>query len=430
MLAHARTPTIPEPARVNAVAGQMATRLHLDPMHIALGRFLPTPCPASDVDSSFSVGIANDFFWKFFAGVGHYSDLRPNGLILDKLGDIFTRSTIGHEFVSRASAYLVYLALMELIKDKQQKQEQTMPASLQNHKNDLQSALENIDITKADIASIAKNVGQQLDNLMDIVRAAGKTDGELRNIDISRVVRIAKTVDMNIVRQFLGAARGVFSNRKTRIHRVGLTREFLNVFPSEFAMLGDDLLGDIKLVQFVEHGLLGVEPYRHGGRGGNILVAIDGSQSMERDYHLEWAHALFLALFEASGDISRQCRGFVFGSENEIRAGDILNVLGFYFGSGTSFDGAIHYALKFLSPGDELIIITDGEDSISPGIRKSFKASGAALTAFIIGDGDGSAFEGIARAIVNINEINQQSIERAAQSLMAIVDADNGIDDI
>jgi hypothetical protein len=401
---------------LSSVGGIMATRIGLDPMLVALGRRLPNPLMAVE---DYRAGIINDFFWKFFAGgeLPHDSRVRPNAGLLDILQErgVFGRKTVGRLFMSRAAAVLTWEAIAELARE--YRQNTTRVVSQQDSFRELFKEGKLSPTFSAMLAEKLAQVPKDLETANAIVRSVGKEEGELGQVDVTGIINLARKLDAEVLRRFLGAARAMLAPRKVRVRESRLTRDILNAFPTERLLLFDEQFGDYKLLQYARHGLLGLEPFAEGGHGGDIFVLIDGSGSMLDDNRLVWAHALFLALLEASRDSRRRCRGAVFGSAGEyLFRDDPLDVLGHSFGSGTSFDYALTEALNHVKPGERIIVLTDGEDSVSGNVKEHFLASGHKLTTILI-NSDNQSLAQLSSAVISINDISQASIERAAETL-------------
>jgi hypothetical protein len=400
----------------SSVGGIMATRVGLDPMLVALGRRLPNPLMKDD---DFQAGIANDLFWKFFAGgeLPHDPRVRPNAGLLDILEErnVFGRKTVGRLFLSRAAAVLTWEAIAELARE--YRQNTTRVVSQQDSFRELFEEGKLSPTFSAMLAEKLAQVPKDLETANAIVRSVGNEEGELGQVDVTGIINLARKLDAEVLRRFLGAARAMLAPRKVRVRESRLTRDILNAFPTERLLLFDEQFGDYKLLQYARHGLLGLEPFAEGGHGGDIFVLIDGSGSMLDDNRLVWAHALFLALLEASRDSRRRCRGAVFGSAGEyLFRDDPLGIIGFSFGLGTSFDYALTETMNLVKPGEEIIILTDGEDSVGEDVRQKFLAGSYRLTTILIRSGNQSLKE-LSRAVISIDNISQGAIERAAEQL-------------
>jgi len=407
---------------LSSVGGIMATRVGLDPMLVALGRHLPNPL--MDV-VDYRVGMVNDLFWKFFCGAGlpHDPRVRPNAGLLNILAElgVFGRSTVGRLFMSRAAAVLVWEALEEIAKDYRDAKKSSGKGKTVPYEQSFDDLFGNGNLPAEITAALSERLAKlpnELQTVQAIARAAGKEEGELASISVKYIAGLARKLDAEVLRRFLGAARAMFAPRKVRVREARLTRDVMQAFLTERLLMFDEDFGDYKLLQYAKYGLLGLEPYREGERGGDIFVLIDGSGSMLDDNRLAWAHALFLALLEASNENRRRCRAAVFGSRSEfVCRNDPLDIVGFHFGSGTSFDYALTEAIEcYLKPGEEIVILTDGEDSVCDEVKERFLAGGYKMTTVLI-NSDNQSLAQLSRAVVSINDISQEAIERAAEAL-------------
>jgi uncharacterized protein with von Willebrand factor type A (vWA) domain len=183
--------------------------------------------------------------------------------------------------------------------------------------------------------------------------------------------------------------------------------------PSELALIGDPAGETEFLRRFAEGELLRYrfEPPNEEG-SGPLIVVIDESASMAGE-PAHMAKAIGVAMADVAAADSRQAAIIEFSGPAELRITElptrgrdprvVAELMDHFFGGGTDYDGPIGAAIEMVGraayDAADIVVITDGQGTVAPGIAARLAAlradRGLRLFHVAVG-GDGGALQGIA----------------------------------
>lgn len=254
------------------------------------------------------------------------------------------------------------------------------------------------------------DIGQdvkRMETARGIMRGWGLESAELSNQEIGGVIDAVDKIqgDLPFIIKLMGRLKGVATDKITNavkergvIVKDGYTRELVNIFPSELALMrknANPLVRADKIAQYADRGLLGMVTGAAGEREGCFIAAMDDSGSMytegrfgsisKKDPAFN-AMALTMGLAMAAKENKQKFTIFKYSSESNIlylNSEDdykkLCNFMGSRFGGGTDFTFAFNkimaaidkYEIKDRNNAD-VLFITDGECGIDPEVMEKF----------------------------------------------------------
>jgi len=173
------------------------------------------------------------------------------------------------------------------------------------------------------------------------------------------------------------------------LHGIERTGDLARLLPTEFLALCHPKLRTSMLVRLVQHQALGYAMKSHETLGrGPVVVLLDESSSMAEDGKDVWSKAVCLALLDTATRQKRVWHLVAFNGsivrEVEVQPGkaspaDIVAALDHRCAGGTDFDAPVQRAVaivrtaRTMSKAD-VVIITDGEDTLEPGTIEAAQA--------------------------------------------------------
>ena len=271
----------------------------------------------------------------------------------------------------------------------------------------------------------------------------GIEDGPGSSMDGAELAKLLQQVKQSHIEELsrlIGRAHGVASHTlSTRKHLelvvtdAGYTKNPDDIFSDELALLSSQVpntLRALQMAKLMDEGLLGVVKSVETKDEGDLIIAVDGSGSMqgEREY---MAKALTLGICEAAHENGQGWKAFTFGSGNELtdtisQDTELATRLAwstFLFGGGTDFDMALRHAIDEVEKSEDptavdIVMITDGDCGVAQQtidrLSQLKQTFGVRLIAILVDAGYGS-LDKVADATIVINGTDQ--IERAATQL-------------
>jgi uncharacterized protein with von Willebrand factor type A (vWA) domain len=219
--------------------------------------------------------------------------------------------------------------------------------------------------------------------------AWGMEDGDPSEVDPEQVAEaLAQLGEDEIVEitAMMGKAKGVamkHASKRSNFEVVttdgGYTKKFMDLFPMERMKLSPKAPRAARakaMLDYVDHGALGLVKSSEPKYRGTIVLGIDGSGSMGGDRNV-LAKALSLGMFAAAEANEQEFAAFIFGSRREqsepitqdTPAPERMAFALKIFGGGTNFDAALRRAYEIVADLEDptsadVVLITDGEAGI------------------------------------------------------------------
>lgn len=251
------------------------------------------------------------------------------------------------------------------------------------------------------------------DQMRAMMTSWGIEDGTMSYLDANKLVDIAtkKGDTLALVAELGGRVAGVSAEtlQAVRDSYVGApsepayTRDFLRMFPMERAYMSDlapSFVRALKVSQWAQRGVLGLRPKSEGKKRGALVIAVDGSSSMDRHLCTVDGNSLDrseVAKIVATGvaramreDRFEQRRYTIFTFNTRVWDECIVTSASEWHeviewikrdpNGGTLFDVALNYAIDELERyemegtlGADLLFITDGESDFGEDTHKRMK---------------------------------------------------------
>lgn len=271
----------------------------------------------------------------------------------------------------------------------------------------------------------------------------GIEDGQGSDMDAVELNKLLKqTHDSKIANlsKLIGRVHGVaqhtLSSRK-HIELVttdaGYTHNPSDIFTDELAMLAGSMPNSLRCYQMAklqDEGLLGIIKSVETKEEGDLVIAVDGSGSMDgnREY---LAKALTLGIAEAASENGQGWHAFTFGAGEELTdtiTGETeletrLKWSTFLFNGGTDFDMALNHAIEEVKgmedpTATDIVMITDGDCDVDDDTVAKLHAlkdeHGTRLIGILVDTGYGT-LDRVADAVITIRGTDE--IESAAEKL-------------
>lgn len=243
---------------------------------------------------------------------------------------------------------------------------------------------------------IMKDASDEFETIVAIARAMSKAnDGvsDKQQIETSKLFDIASKSNEMLAKvlRLVGHFQGCFDHKlRTKsdaienLCGIKLGNEIPNLLPSEMMMMMDKDFESLKTLDFIKRNTM---QYKFKGKspqtGGPIICCIDESGSMYGN-RIELAKAFCFGLFQQAKKENREFQIIRFGETGHTEASvikngkDLVDVSSNFFNDcGTDFESPLKMAIDIIKSDNkfdksDIIVITDGESSISPKFSKDF----------------------------------------------------------
>lgn len=250
-------------------------------------------------------------------------------------------------------------------------------------------------------AMAVKKAADKAGDVRQMCEAWGMEEGDGLGVDVASMLNMLKSTyqgKMAEITRLMGRIKGMALNQKAVksaqktnvIVEDGYTQNLLNLFPSERAFLRPDanpLLRAEHFAAYADRGLLGMVEGSDTKYEGGLVVAVDGSGSMNGDREIR-AKALALGIAQAAKETNQPWRMFTFSSgwRNDFIEIDstqdtpaLLEWAEKMQGGGTDFDAALNKAMDEVealgerSASTDVVMITDGECDVTAETTKRYE---------------------------------------------------------
>lgn len=243
---------------------------------------------------------------------------------------------------------------------------------------------------------VMKDASDEFETIVAIARAMNKAnDGvsDKQQIETSKLFDIASKSNEMLAKvlRLVGHFQGCFDHKlRTKsdaienLYGIKLGNEIPNLLPSEMMMMMDKDFESLKTLDFIKRNTM---QYKFKGKspqtGGPIICCIDESGSMYGN-RIELAKAFCFGLFQQAKKENREFQIIRFGKTGHTEASvikngkDLVDVSSNFFNDdGTDFESPLKMAIDIIKSDNrfdksDIIVITDGESSISPKFSKDF----------------------------------------------------------
>ena len=300
----------------------------------------------------------------------------------------------------------------------------------------------------ADIAGSIEEAGREIDAFAGAMAALGDVESPTLSTDdrIALFRRFRGSPALRRAVDLVGRARyaaGVAHRARPSAPPAGIaglepTDDPTQALPSELALIGDPVGETEFLRRFAEGELLRYrfEPPKEQG-AGPVIVIIDESASMAGE-PAHMAKAIGVAMADVAAADGRHAAIIEFSGPAELRVTElpvrgrdprvVAELIEHFFGGGTDFDGPIGTAIEMVYAATydaaDIVVITDGQGTVAPGIATKLAALRADrdLRLFHVAVGiDGGAMAEIADAVWSDVSLSEEAPAHAV--LAALVNA-------
>ena len=320
-------------------------------------------------------------------------------------------------------------SMQESSKQRQQRQIKKEQENIKKRENEiatkekeLKKSVEKFDksaLAKGMVSSAVDEGGDAADSMRSMMASWGIEKGEVSYDDANHLnsIAVSQGKQLALIAELGGRVAGVSAStlQSVRDSYVGApseptyTRDFLRMFPTERAYmshLAPPVIRALKVSQWAERGVLGLRPKSEGKKRGALVIAVDGSSSM--DAHLcsmkdetgmthnldRGATAKILATGVARAmreDRFEQRRYTLFTfsvQTSQIMSTtsadtwrELMRWIEYDPNGGTDFNTALAYAINEMEKfemegtlGADLLFISDGEAEVSNRIKRRLLA--------------------------------------------------------